>query len=208
MKRNALCLIVAVLLTSVTITGAATSSVLTVTVTMGPCTISDRVLQVARREVSAVWAPYGVAFAWPDNALAQTTPSLVVQLICADDELSAASGRPADHPLGAVFRAGKTWRRVIVISPAAVLALVRASMTEAGEPTVRSLFGRMVGQVIAHELGHLLLDSSQHSHSGLMRQTYTRRDVLTGRREPFQLQTDQIAKLTDTGGSGLLIASR
>jgi hypothetical protein len=47
-----------------------------------------------------------------------------------------------------------------------------AQVSQAGGPT----FGRVLGYAIAHELGHVLLHSSDHEAAGLMKDIWTKRD--------------------------------
>jgi hypothetical protein len=42
----------------------------------------------------------------------------------------------------------------------------------------RLIFARLLGAVIAHELGHLLLDETEHSNAGLMHSYWTRQELL------------------------------
>jgi hypothetical protein len=39
--------------------------------------------------------------------------------------------------------------------------------------------GQILGHGVAHEIGHLLLESDEHSQIGIMKENYTRTDILT-----------------------------
>jgi hypothetical protein len=49
----------------------------------------------------------------------------------------------------------------------------------------------MVGRVMAHEIGHLLLGSNSHTESGLMREMWSIKDLLRNRREDWQFSRAQ-----------------
>jgi hypothetical protein len=49
----------------------------------------------------------------------------------------------------------------------------------------------LLGRAIAHEIGHLLLRSNEHSATGLMREVWTAEQVLRNRREDWTFSPDQ-----------------
>jgi hypothetical protein len=46
----------------------------------------------------------------------------------------------------------------------------------------------LLGRTIAHEIGHLLLATSTHGGSGLMREVWSREELLAGRADHWTLQ--------------------
>ena len=50
------------------------------------------------------------------------------------------------------------------------------------------IVGRALGRVIAHEIGHIVLDSGQHTPAGLMRPTHRAADLIERGREAFVLE--------------------
>ena len=124
-------------------------------------------------EVSRIWTRYGVHVEWTTaNA---TTPASLVVLVRFVDHIDAPGA-----PLGAVFRVKGRMRRIIYVSRPGLDGHLRASRRDLANAFHGKLFGRLAGRVVAHELGHLLLDSADHSDDGLMRARFLRSDVLAG----------------------------
>jgi hypothetical protein len=65
------------------------------------------------------------------------------------------------------------------------------------EALTRLLVARFLGRILAHELGHVLLNSVQHQPKGLMRAQYRARDVLSAPLASYTL---------DAGERGLFFA--
>jgi hypothetical protein len=64
----------------------------------------------------------------------------------------------------------------------------------AGEPGARRdyLYGRAVARVLAHEFYHVLLKTSDHSHEGISRASFSVADLLT---EHFEFEQSTLARL-------------
>jgi hypothetical protein len=54
------------------------------------------------------------------------------------------------------------------------------------------LVAQAIGRVVAHELGHFLLQSASHTSTGLMRADYSPRDLLGASLEPFRVTAEQL----------------
>ena len=135
----------------------------------------------AESTARAILAQAAIAVIWFDCvALARVEPAsgvcaqplgpldLVVRLV-------AARSEPGPAVLGTAL-----------ISPQQNLscfATVFADSVVATTRRARTQFGRLLGRVIAHEIGHLLLGSSSHSQHGLMRAAWRdyeiQRNVIT-----------------------------
>src|SRR5262249_10854673 len=103
-----------------------------------------------------------------------------------------------EHPLAwvAVGRDGLPAPILFVSLPA--IAAVLADTDVGGYPfkrlpTERSaqLIAQAVGRAAAHELGHYLLQRARHQHEGLMRPSYSPRDLIGAWRGPFQLDPEE-----------------
>jgi len=55
--------------------------------------------------------------------------------------------------------------------------------------------GELLGMAMAHEVGHLLFNSNEHSCRGLMRATWPRKDLDTGHQEEFMFTSEQARHL-------------
>jgi hypothetical protein len=78
-------------------------------------------------------------------------------------------------------------RRMIYVSRPAIDNQLRSARPELARTFHAKLFGRLAGRVIAHELGHLLLDSASHSDAGLMRARFLHGDVMVGTGSAYAL---------------------
>src|SRR5262249_34899562 len=57
------------------------------------------------------------------------------------------------------------------------------------------VLGRMIGRVLAHEIGHWVLRTRQHSRSGLMRSMHTTDSLADSSRHAFGLMPGDVRRL-------------
>ena len=57
--------------------------------------------------------------------------------------------------------------------------------------------GRALGRVLAHEIGHVLLDGSGHRRSGLMRASFVPSELVDYRRRAYRLSSAEVARLAE-----------
>jgi hypothetical protein len=63
--------------------------------------------------------------------------------------------------------------------------------------------GELLGRAMAHEVGHLLLGTREHAAAGLMRGTWTSRELKTNRGADWQLSRGEAASLRQAVGRRL-----
>jgi hypothetical protein len=129
---------------------------------------SDR-LTTARHAVSAVLKPAGIDITWRDCRRAGTNGSscngalepteVIIRVV------NAASTTQADDRLG--------YSSVDVQHHYDCLATVFADRIEAMAGRTQSDQATLLGHVMAHEIGHLLMGTSTHSPIGLMRKRFS-----------------------------------
>ena len=158
--------------------------------------VPDDVLTHAQTEVTRIFRQAGVETVWraPASASAKTDASREPQLTIAIVSYDQAERL---HP--ALTRAGVGVGFAMSSSPTA-----RTQVAYVFYHRVKSLTGAsgvhlapVLGAAMAHEIGHLLLDSA-HSETGLMRADWTKAD----------LQLIQRSELFFTAEQGALIRSR
>jgi hypothetical protein len=175
---------------------AADSRAPVIAIEMNEAMLQGEAARLIRRELDRLWSPYGLNVAWTDGVAGDSEGCLAVKVVFTDDEPGIKPG-PNRRPLGIVYRVGELYRRVIFVSPAAVMRLVRKSSNEPrASSVVDSLHARMLARVIAHELGHILLESEAHAPRGLMRGRFRPADVVQHGRERFTLEpgeSDRVA---------------
>lgn len=86
---------------------------------------------------------------------------------------------------------------VLILSLPAITALVSdtefagAAFKRLTDDVRDELIARAVGRAAAHELGHYLLEKSGHRPGGLMRPSYSARDLVGAWLHPFQVSADE-----------------
>jgi hypothetical protein len=151
----------------------------------------------AVKEATLIWAQYGVD-------LLATSPDTP----CRDGAITLAVVL-ADHPespvpdsaLGSiVFVEGGPGSQILMY-PNAIVALVStATVLERSEPEWPTMLrnvvlGRVLGRALAHEIGHFLLRSRDHSTIGLMRARQSIADLVAPERNRFTLSQEEGARL-------------
>jgi len=141
--------------------------------------ISGTALVTLREEATRIWKRHGISLSWtqPVSALCPT----IIPLIFDDDELVKLAGGKTDTALGRTVFLGRS--QSIYVSVARAFTMLNQLRNEtvrldgAGERDYRG--GTLLGRVVAHELGHVLLTTLEHSKTGLMRPVFGLRDVLS-----------------------------
>jgi hypothetical protein len=65
-----------------------------------------------------------------------------------------------------------------------------------------------MGRSLAHELGHVLLNTKEHETTGLMRAWYHPQDILRNSPAAYTLTTQQRSRLFANQDTDLLLAQR
>lgn len=176
--------------------------------------ITPAVVHAAVAEAAGVWAPYDVAIdaAAPFDR-AQGRPCghanddsivlTVVTIISPAGTRRSAVTSAWRGALGAITFADGT------PTPAITLFLTDIEQFTAGahmfgarqwqwpQSLREQLLGRVVGRVLAHEIGHYVLRSPEHSADGLMRSLQYADDLVSPSRHRFTLTPSEAARLED-----------
>ena len=153
----------------------ALGAVLTVCITVSPgIALDDRERAAMLTEAQTVWQPHGVAVR---HGQADNCDRFVVVK-------SDAEARPEDithdSALGWVPFVNGWARRLVFLRVSRAHSLVSdMSPGTRLEALTRLLVAKFLGRILAHELGHVLLNSAQHQPRGLMRAHYRAQDVLS-----------------------------
>ena len=161
-----------------------------------------RLMTSAVLEATAVWAPYGVDIrvATAGEAARPGAVSLAVTL-----SLSRRPGTDA-HALGSIPFHGDLPEPAIVLYPAAASDLVTATAAGDGDAEWPAAYreivlGRALGRALAHEIGHFLLRSPDHSRVGLMRARQSMADLMAFERGKMFLSRPEQDRLDRLIGS-------
>jgi len=173
---------------------------ITATVRSAP-TISDRVVEEALAEADAIWRSNGVALVWrPGQDGAQSADATLRVLF----EDGASTLKDYAGMLGTIAFADGVPLPSIRLSYANAFELLREQYGDGGvnRMTVverRTHLARALGRALAHEIGHYLLASSEHSARGLMKAQLVANDLFGPSRGAFGLtdaqRCDALARL-------------
>jgi hypothetical protein len=151
------------------------------TAIVGDCRASREALDLAQAESARVWARAGVSIRWlPPSELPYASPTEWLLVRCDGEEPALADSTPSRiMPIAAIRFLGARPVNTIVLHIENAMTLLRREMPQArGEggwfiPLREKRLGRMLGRAIAHEIGHFLFQSGEHTRSGLMRATHS-----------------------------------
>lgn len=175
-------------------------------------------LATAVAEADTLWSAYGVSIAAADDCSAPAvTPIIRVTLIASLPQVARrrfpARGRDAyeRRPLGAIaFDADGEPSPFVSIFLGDILRLIAGArilgVREPDWPPIlrEQIVGRVVGRVLAHEIGHYLLRTRGHS-GGLMRPNHLAAMLVSPERRPFELamaDAAMVARLADATEAG------
>ena len=169
--------------------------------------LTPLVVLTAVGEAADLWSPYGVVIESADAATPMTGETMHVTIAVGtgirdqqhqgDRRESAVRDRQLGEILGEVTVGGGMPARAITVFLDDLLRLVertRLAGTSAWQwpRWMRErIVGRAIGRVIAHEIGHIVLGSGQHTPTGLMRPTHHAADLIERGREAFVLEIPQ-----------------
>jgi hypothetical protein len=152
--------------------------------------VPPTVIGAAAAEAADIWMPYGVAvgLAGRRGAVADNPELLTIAI-----STSTGSG-PSRETLGAIgFDADGTPRSHLTVFFDRLMHLLSLTPTwRTGEPhwprvLREQVVGRALGRVIAHEIGHFVLRTSDHTSSGLMRPMHGSDELIAPDRSRFAL---------------------
>jgi hypothetical protein len=167
--------------------------------TLSVClTLSSVVAVAARREaamldeVGAIWRPMGVVVR-PGGRSDHSCD----RLIAVKSDLEAAPEHAAaETVLGWVpFVEGHARQLVYLRVSRARTMIYAVSLGKRPGGITDLLVAMLLGRSLAHELGHVLLNSRDHSAKGLMRSLYRAEDVLREPADAYTLDVQQRARL-------------
>jgi len=161
-------------------------------------------------EAAALWGPYNVAITGSSLAgpcgggspLRRPDAMLTVRV----SPPGADAGRAWSSPFGSIrFLSDSDPESTIWLHYDAMitLGLRTISLNGVREPSwprdVRDrVLSRMIGRVVAHEIGHWLLRSRHHAPAGMMRAHQTTDDLADPGRRGFTLMLTDVARLRET----------
>ena len=139
--------------------------------------VSGPAFTTLRDEATRIWLRHGVELTWAYPAPARC--DTVVPVLFDEENVRRLAG-PTRDALALTEFAGAS-RRIYVSAQRAfeMVGQIRSSspLETVGERDYRQ--GTLIGRALAHELGHVLLSTLDHSASGLMRSVFGAKDALS-----------------------------
>ena len=157
--------------------------------------LSGPALNTLQEEASRIWIRYGIALSWTQPVPA-ACPT-IVSLVFDERELLKLAGGSRDQALARSVFLGRS-QTIFVSVPRAFVMLAQITqqnktLSTEGERDFRG--GTLLGRVVAHELGHVLLTTLAHSATGLMRPVFGLKDVLSAEDDTTKLSSAETARL-------------
>jgi hypothetical protein len=156
-------------------------------------------------EVQTIWKILGAdirSAEVPDDSCARI-------VVVKDDREALPEDMSHEDAIGWVpFAAGHA-RQLLFLRVSRARLMVAGVITGVNpEGLTNLMLAKLLGRTVAHELGHVLLNSSSHADSGLMRARYRASDVLRVHASAYTLNAAERARLFTRMASGSLIAVR
>jgi hypothetical protein len=165
---------------------------MTVCLTFSDALAIDPVEDAVLAELNRIWQPLGVTVGSAD-----AVGNACDRWILAKSHLEAGPEDAAGETAIAwvPFVAGRA-RRVMFVRVSYALALIDAFRPGIRPPGLTDLLlAKLLGRSMAHELGHILLNSVGHERSGLMRARYGAHDVLRDLPTGYTLNARELDRL-------------
>ena len=157
---------------------------------------SPALRELALKEARIIWAAYGVDIGTYGSRECGQDSAIAIAVTFDD----AADRRMTVGSLGSIRFLDGVPEPAIVLYPRTIAALV--SVTAASRFFVDApgvlrelILGRVLGRALAHEIGHFLLRSQQHSPVGLMRALQPTADLIEPDRRHFELTPSDVRRL-------------
>ena len=128
--------------------------------------VSPRIISDGQLRITAIYEAIGVAVTWVDTYL--DVPNVCVVKIV--DEVGADGVNAPPDVVGMGFTNQESGGGLVYVFYDRIAQVSEGNQLDSAA---------LLGAVIAHELGHLLLPSGSHSTRGLMRAGWNRSDILT-----------------------------
>ena len=157
--------------------------------------LSPLALETAGAEADSLWSRYGIPIAAADDCSApRSAPVIRVVFVDSMRRRTAVLGAISFDDDGVPSPAISIFLGDIrqLIAGARVLGT-----TESQWPLVvrDRIAGRVIGRVLAHEIGHYLLRMPGHGRAGLMRPNHIMPMLVAPERRPFALTRPETARL-------------
>jgi hypothetical protein len=141
----------------------------------------DSVLDAIQDELDAILSPAGLQFSWYSLAEAGSRVSTQLAIIHFKGECTAEDLRPEvayPGPLGWTHISNGEIIPFIDVNCEGIRLLVQRELLGMPARVRETVFGKAVARVLAHELYHLLANTTAHAGSGIAKAYYTAEELV------------------------------
>jgi hypothetical protein len=147
--------------------------------------LSSRIVALMKKEAERIWSRLDVRLAWIDSRRRVTAPHRAGLTVMLEEGAYLGSAATPVSVLADLTQpsdicgwgVAHVWVRHVERHAASVPGGDRAFLSLPRAMTATFL-GRALGRALAHEIGHYLLGTREHTADGLMRAQFTPRDLL------------------------------
>jgi hypothetical protein len=157
-----------------------------------------RIVGRLRDETEAIWRPYGIQLEWVAVDTLETRATGVSVDATVERPYAHAGGIERASTLGRTFVGPDTWgwRPIRVSFDAVTKVLADGTRGASGTGRVPELYlSRALGRVLAHEIGHVLINAAEHDRTGLMRASFSADQLALSDRSPFRVTCATVDRL-------------
>jgi hypothetical protein len=143
-----------------------------------------------------IWSREGVDVAWADGNEQGPPADVTLPVIFDDRELRKHDPKPAEA-FGVTLFAGRSQRILLSVKRAREVISAHRGLADSKDGmTLDIAHGRLIGRIVAHEVGHALLLTLRHSTHGLMSPQLEQRDAPPLGELQFALSASDRERLT------------
>jgi hypothetical protein len=185
--------------------GLATAPVIVCLMLSPKLAIEPHVARIALSEVQTIWKDLGA-----DIRSIEEADDRCARIVVVKSEYEALpEDLSRDDALGWVPFAAGNARQLVFLRVSRARRMIAEVITGVNPDGLKNLMlAKLLGRTIAHELGHVLLNSQTHAASGLMRAQYRASDVVRVRTSTYTLNAAERARLFTVMAAGSRLAAR
>ena len=166
-----------------------------------PSVAPRRITEGLKTETAAIWEPYGIRIEWIDDTISGRPANGVSLDASIDRHFETPRQMQWPTVLGRVTTTPRppNWEpiRLSLDATRSVLARRPTSRTSIVGLVLDQELARALGRVLAHEIGHVLLNVRSHDRVGLMRAVFRPDQLADNDRAPFRLACGSVARLRE-----------
>jgi hypothetical protein len=166
-----------------------------------PLSWGEHEWHVMTREVERIWEPYGLTLCWADGTNPCAGWEVRLRVLVADNLPPKTAAPVVKTVVGRILFDSDGPSTDVALSVNGARGLVAKAtlgdrqLDQWPATNWNAFVPRVLGRALAHEIGHYILGSREHTHTGLMTPSFRPDQVTFGPTSWFSLTPDQVAAL-------------